>query len=205
MKDIYGALIKAQSEMSNPTKGAANPFFKSKYADLNSVREAILPVLNNNGIAVLQPHINIEGKNFVKTIFIHESGESIESLTEIIASKQNDPQAFGSAVSYARRYGLQSFACVGAEDDDAEGAMNRGEKKPVQTKTPKEQPQPESEAQALVLDALRQKYRKGLNHEKVKDSEKKNGLLKINTLSEEQLKEEINKLGEIINERLKAK
>lgn len=53
MKQISTALVKAQSEMSNPKKGATNPFFKSKYADLNSVREAVLPVLNEHGIVVL--------------------------------------------------------------------------------------------------------------------------------------------------------
>lgn len=120
--NIAKALVKAQSEMSNPVKGADNPFFRSKYADLNAVREAILPVLNSNGIVVLQPMVNIEGKNFVKTVLLHESGESIESVTEILYSKPNDAQAQGSGISYARRYGLQSLVCVGAEDDDANGA-----------------------------------------------------------------------------------
>lgn len=118
MKAIATALVKAQSEMSNPKKDSANPFFKSKYADLNSVREAVLPVLNTHGITVLQPIVNVEGKNFVKTIFLHESGESIEGLTEIVYSKQNDAQSQGSGITYARRYGLQSLACVGADDDD---------------------------------------------------------------------------------------
>jgi hypothetical protein len=125
MKQIATALLKAQSEMSNPKKGATNPFFKSKYADLNAIREAVIPTLNENGISVLQPIVHVEGKNFVKTILLHESGELMESLTEIIYNKQNDAQAQGSGISYARRYALQSFVCVGADDDDGQKAVQQ--------------------------------------------------------------------------------
>lgn len=123
MKQIATALLKAQSEMSNPKKGATNPFFKSKYADLNAVREAVIPTLNANGISVLQPIVHVDGKNFVKTILLHDSGEMLESLTEILYNKQNDAQAQGSGISYARRYSLQSFVCVGADDDDGQKAV----------------------------------------------------------------------------------
>ena len=125
IKQIATALLKAQSEMSNPKKGSTNPFFKSKYADLNSIREAVIPVLNANGISVLQPTHTIENRNFVKTILLHESGEFLESLTEIIFAKQNDAQAQGSGISYARRYALQSFVCIGADDDDGEKAKQQ--------------------------------------------------------------------------------
>ena len=118
MKNLAKALLEAQKEMGNAKKDSTNPFFKSKYADLNSVREACLPALNNHGITVLQPITHIDGKNFVKTILLHESGESMESLTEIVYSKQNDAQAQGSGITYARRYGMQSFLNVGADDDD---------------------------------------------------------------------------------------
>ena len=131
MKQIATALLKAQSEMSNPKKGATNPFFKSKYADLNSIREAVIPVLNSNGISVLQPIVHTENKNFVKTILLHESGELLESLTEIVYNKINDAQAQGSGISYARRYALQSFVCVGADDDDGQKAVQN---KPNATK-----------------------------------------------------------------------
>ena len=121
---IAKALIKAQKNMVNPKKESENPFFKSRYADLNSVREAVIPALNEQGIVVLQPTINIEGKNFVRTILLHESGEKIEGDTEILFTKQNDPQAQGSGISYARRYGLQSLVCVGADDDDGNEAAS---------------------------------------------------------------------------------
>lgn len=127
---ISTAFVNAQKEMSNAKKDSNNPFFKSKYADLNSIREAVIPVLNNHGIGVLQPTCSIDGRNYVKTILLHESGESLESLTEIIFAKQNDAQAQGSGISYARRYGLQSMVCIGAEDDDANKANEQPKAKP---------------------------------------------------------------------------
>ena len=123
MKNLSTALVKAQMEMVTPKKTALNPFFKNKYADLNSILEVVLPAFNNNGIVVLQPTCVSEGKNYVKTILLHESGEQIESLTEIIFSKQNDAQSQGSGISYARRYGLQSFVSVGSADDDGQKAV----------------------------------------------------------------------------------
>jgi hypothetical protein len=151
MKQIATALLKAQSEMSNPKKGSTNPFFKSKYADLNSIREAVIPILNSNGISVLQPIVHKDNKNFVKTILLHESGECLESLTEIIYNKINDAQAQGSGISYARRYSLQSFVCVGADDDDGQKAV---------------QPKPNATTEILKkaknggfsLDQVKQKY-----------------------------------------------
>ena len=151
MKQIATALLKAQTEMSNPKKGATNPFFKSKYADLNSIREAVIPVLNANGISVLQPIVHTESKNFVKTILLHESGESLESLTEIVYNKINDAQAQGSGISYARRYALQSFVCVGADDDDGQKAVQN---KPNATK---EVMQKAKDANA-TLETIKTKY-----------------------------------------------
>lgn len=122
MKNIAKALLEAQKEMGNAIKDSSNPFFKSKYADLNAIREACMPSLNKHGIVVLQPIVHIEGKNFVKTVLLHESGETFEGLTEIVYSKTNDAQAQGSGITYARRYGLQSIINVGAEDDDGNKA-----------------------------------------------------------------------------------
>lgn len=129
-KNIIKALLLAQKEMGNAVKDSNNPFFKSKYADLNAIREACMPVLNKHGIVVLQPTTFCDGKAYVKTLLLHESGESIEGLTEIVYSKQNDAQAQGSGITYARRYGLQSLVNVGAEDDD-------GNKASVPAKEPK--------------------------------------------------------------------
>jgi hypothetical protein len=131
---IAGALLKAQKLMGGASKGAANPYFKSKYADYGSVLEACKDLLNENGVVILQPHVSDNGKNFVETLLLHESGESISSRTEVICAKQNDPQALGSAITYARRYGLQSLLAMPAEDDDGEGAMNRAPKTPPTAK-----------------------------------------------------------------------
>lgn len=125
---ISQALVKAQRNMGNAVKGSANPFFKSRYADLNAIREACIPVLNEEGITVLQPTTVIDGKLYVETLLLHESGEFISGVYEVVVGKQNDPQAFGAAISYSRRYSLQSMVNLGAEDDDAESAMGRNVK-----------------------------------------------------------------------------
>ena len=123
MENLAKALVKAQLEMITPKKGSVNPFFKNKYADLNDVLAAVVPALNNNGIVLLQPLVNIEGKNFVKTVLMHESGETFESLAEIFCKNTNDAQAYGSGVTYARRYSLSSICGIGSEDDDAQKAV----------------------------------------------------------------------------------
>jgi len=120
------AILAAKKEMTNAIKDARNPFFKSKFADLNAVREASEPALAKHGISVLQPMVQKEGKSYVRTTLLHESGQYMCSDTEVVCAKQNDPQAYGSAVSYARRYGLQAFVSLGADDDDGEASMGRG-------------------------------------------------------------------------------
>lgn len=125
MKLIAAAFLKAQTQMGNAKKDSKNPFFKSSYADLNSILGAVLPSLHENNISVIQPTVNIEGKNFVKTILLHESGETLEGFTEIVFSKINDAQAQGSGITYARRYGLQSICGIGAEDDDGNSASQK--------------------------------------------------------------------------------
>lgn len=127
INEISKALVKAQSEMGNASKDAKNPFFKSKFADLNAIREAAIPVLNANNIMVLQPMTMIDGRTFVETVLLHSSGQFVSSMTEIVVpeAKKFDPQAHGAAQSYSRRYGLQSLVCIGAEDNDGEGAVER--------------------------------------------------------------------------------
>lgn len=122
MIEISKAILEAQKEMGNAVKGASNPFFKSKYADLNSIREACLPALHKHGISVLQPTVTVDGVHYVKTVLLHESGQMFDSMTPIVFAKQNDAQAQGSGITYARRYGLQSLLCIGADDDDGNSA-----------------------------------------------------------------------------------
>lgn len=141
---IASALLAAQKSMGNATKGSTNPFFKSTYADLNSVREVAIPALNANGITVLQPTVVIDGKNYVNTLLLHESGEYMGSVTEIKNSK-GTAQDEGSGISYARRYGLQSLLNIGAVDDDAESTMVR-DNKPKAAKTPEKGVSPQNAA-----------------------------------------------------------
>jgi len=153
MKNIIEALLKAQMEMGTALKDSANPFFKSKYADLNSIREACMPVLNKYGIVVLQPTVVIDGKNYVKTLLLHTSGESMESLTEILYKAIGDAQGQGSGITYARRYGLQSFVNVGAEDDDGNKAS---------TPTPKiEVPKQKAPLLATKIDDVNKALKEG--------------------------------------------
>lgn len=121
MNNLISAFIKAQSEMNNARLDSKNPHFKSEYASLESVLDAIKPILNKHGIAIFQPMVEVNDRPFIKTILYHESGESIESLTPVIFEKQT-AQAMGSGISYARRYALQSLVCIGSDDDDANAA-----------------------------------------------------------------------------------
>jgi hypothetical protein len=132
---IAPSLLAAQKDMGDAKKDSKNPFFKSSYADLNAVREVAIPAFNKYGISVLQPTVTLDGKNYVQTLLLHVSGEYLASLTEIKNTK-GDAQSEGSGISYARRYGLQSFANIGAVDDDAESTMKRTEPaKPTVTKS----------------------------------------------------------------------
>jgi hypothetical protein len=134
LKAIAPAIVKAQKAMGSALKDAKNPFFKSKFADLNSVIDAALPTFHDNNIAILQlQDITTNGILVVQTVLLHESGEFIGSNTAIIVAKQNDPQALGSAISYARRYGLQSAVTLKAVDDDAEAGMGRVVKPIIET------------------------------------------------------------------------
>lgn len=123
--EISKALVKAQSKIGGAVKSANNPFFKSKYSDLNSVIQACKEELNSEGISVLQPVVSDEQGDSVETVLLHESGEYISSRMKLVLAKQ-DMQGYGSAVSYARRYSLQSMVFIpSSEDDDGEKAMNR--------------------------------------------------------------------------------
>lgn len=118
------ALNKAQRNIGSATKGSANPFFKSKYADLGSVMEACKEALNEQGISVLQPVVSDASGDYVETMLLHESGEYMASRMKLLVAKPN-MQELGSAVSYARRYGLQSMVFIPAADDDGEASMRR--------------------------------------------------------------------------------
>jgi len=132
INEIATALAKAQGEMSGATKDSANPFFKSKYADLASVWEACRAALSKNGLAVIQSPSVSEGRVTMETMLVHTSGQWIRNLLSCEV-KDDSPQVIGSATTYLRRYALQSLVGVAPEDDDAEAAQGRGNGKQQQS------------------------------------------------------------------------
>jgi hypothetical protein len=127
-KSVAAALAMAQAQMGKALKSANNPHFRSKYADLASVMDACLPALNANGIAVVQPTVDDESGRYVETILIHgETGTELKCRVPLIVQK-NDMQGYGSAVTYARRYGLMSMAGIAPEDDDGNAAAKAAPK-----------------------------------------------------------------------------
>ena len=120
---ISAALCLAQGEMKNPAFDAQNPHFKSKYASLVSVREAVLPVLNKHGLALAQYPKAAPGFAGCVNVLCHTSGQYLIEECLLPLDKQNAHGA-GSCITYARRYSLQSIAGVVAdEDDDANASV----------------------------------------------------------------------------------
>jgi len=118
---IAAALVAAQAEMEPARKQSNNPHFKAKYADLAAVMDACMEALHKHGIAVIQPAGSDDGGHYVETVLLHTSGERLACRVPLIFGK-NDMQGYGSAMTYARRYGLMAMAGVAPEDDDGEGA-----------------------------------------------------------------------------------
>ena len=135
------ALCLAQGQMGGAVKDSSNPFFKSSYADLTSVIKAIKQPFADNGLSYTQFPVSSDIGVGVATRLMHVSGQWVESEFVLPIVKQ-DPQAAGSAITYARRYALQSIAGIPTADDDAESAMLRSE----QTKT--------QEYQDMIVDLL---------------------------------------------------
>ena len=138
------ALAVAQGQIKNASKDSKNPFFKSAYSTLTSVRDAINDVFTQNGLAITQLLGNDDHGVTVETVLLHKSGQWLSGVVSVRPVK-DDPQALGSAVTYARRYSLSAIAGIASEiDDDGEAAMARDAQKPRDTKTatPKSTPPP---------------------------------------------------------------
>ena len=121
INELSTALSKAQGLIEGAKKDAANPFFKSKYADLASVWDACRAALAVNGLAVIQSPAAEGTRVSVDTLLTHSSGQWVAGTVSVTA-KEDSPQAIGSAITYLRRYALQSFVGVAPEDDDANAA-----------------------------------------------------------------------------------
>ena len=139
-KNITAALAAAQASMGKALKQSNNPHFRSKYADLGNVMDACMPALNANGIAVVQTVGRDENGMFLTTILRHaDSGEFLEDGGMPLIVNKNDMQGLGSAITYARRYGLMAMVGIAPEDDDGNAAS---------AAAPKQQPKPPAKISA---------------------------------------------------------
>lgn len=130
MKNLYAKLFKVQQKMKTVTKDQDNPFYHSKYFDVNTVIEALRPILNEAGLTVIQP-ITMEG---ITTVIA--DGETGESMAWVTPIPQNpDPQKQGALYTYFRRYALTSlFLIQGELDDDANSLVTKPEQPKIDSK-----------------------------------------------------------------------
>jgi hypothetical protein len=119
---LSAAMAKAFAKIEAATKSANNPHFKSKYADLGAVIDAIKPPLIEHGLFFTQRSHPAENGVSVETVLHHEGGEELSLGTLFVPANKQDAQGFGSALTYARRYGLMTAFGVPAEDDDGNAA-----------------------------------------------------------------------------------
>jgi hypothetical protein len=130
IQELAAALVLAHAEIKGVVKSATNPFFKSKYANLESVVDAVKEPLLKQGIVVIQGLQDAENGVAIETMLLHKSGQWISSTLRLPASKE-DAQGYGSACTYGRRYGLMAICGVPAEDDDGNAATATAPVKPL--------------------------------------------------------------------------
>jgi len=147
--ELFSALSKAQGQIDNVKKTSQNPHFKSAYADLASVWDTIREPLTSNGLSVLQlPCEAPEGKVGLETIIGHSSGQRLSRCYYIGVKDANNPQQYGSALTYMKRYALLGVAGIAPEDDDGEAGTGRA--------APAKAPADPAVYQKLISDTLEQ-------------------------------------------------
>ena len=164
---VCAAFLKAQKGFAPALKTATNPHFKSRYADLSAVVEAVIDSLNDNGIALLQVTHPSDTGIAIETLLIHESGEKLSGGVLTVPAAKQDPQGYGSALTYARRYSLMSTCGIAPEDDDG----NAASKKVVSVIRPNPEPLVRG---AKSLDELATVWQKLTPEERLTVSEAKN-------------------------------
>lgn len=142
INELAAAMAKAQGVIEGAAKDKTNPHFRSKYADLGNVWDACRKALTENGLSVIQtPHTDEAGNLHVVTMLTHSSGQWIRDTFTLPPTKA-DPQGYGSALTYMRRYALAAMVGVAPEDDDGNAASaGEGSAKPkaAQKKAPEDQ------------------------------------------------------------------
>ena len=116
--ELSKALSKFQGEVKNPANTAVNPFFKSKYAPLETVLNAVRPILSKHGLSIIQAPSSEGEYVSITTTLLHESGEWIEFAPLNLKTDKNTAQGAGSAITYARRYAISAILGIASEEDD---------------------------------------------------------------------------------------
>jgi hypothetical protein len=150
---LSAALCKFHGAMGKVGKDSVNPHFRNKYASLSNIIEAVTPHLNAVGLTVVQMPTT-EG---LETLLLHESGEYISSLSTIAAKDPMNPQAVGSAITYARRYAMGAVLSLNIDEDDDATAATVAPKAAPKPAAPKAKPEltPDNEANwAKAIAAL---------------------------------------------------
>ena len=195
------ALVKAQAVMETASKDADNPFFKSKYTTLAGCWDVARKPLSDNGLAVIQTTTFEEGNSvIVETTLSHVSGEWVRGALKMPLVKL-DPQAVGSAITYARRYALSAMVGIVSDDDDGESAMGHTptpQAKPVQAqqsqaKAPAKEETPKDklikQAYGVLINGLKMPKEEMLSY--LKGVIGRDGIKNWHDLTEDELKEVI--------------
>lgn len=124
-KNLQQKILAVQTEIGKLSKDKKNPFFKSSYFDVNQIIEQLLPLLEKHGLTVVQPLDSVDVRPAIQTI-VYDSGNPAECIHgTVVLPDVADPQKMGSAITYFRRYALQSFFLLQAEDDDGNKASKK--------------------------------------------------------------------------------
>ena len=174
--NLVQALAAAQAEMKNAPFDKTNPHFKSKYASLTSIRNTALPILAKHGIAVTQPGVQLDSGTWVIRTILSKGSETMQGDIPIIADKGN-AQAFGSAMTYAKRYGLSAMVCIASDEDD-DG--NEATKSPPNTDYITIDQVKEIDAEIKRVDADKKKF---LQHFKVNDISQLTAMQYLNAMN----------------------
>lgn len=151
--ELAKALAKTQGQIEKAKKDSLNPHLRNKYADISSIWDAIREPLTANGLCILQEPRSANGGVLLTTTLLHSSGEYIRSSLTMPVTKQ-DPQGYGSAITYARRYSLQSIVGIAAEDDDG----NAASQKQAPQRSQQAAPQPAKQATPAATDTRYVRY-----------------------------------------------
>lgn len=198
---LHSAMALAFGEIEAATKAANNPHFKSKYADIGAVIDAIKPALVKHGLFFTQHPQPSEGGVTVETILHHASGESISLGSLFVPADRNNAQGFGSALTYCRRYGLVTAFGVPTEDDDGNAAVKReGQSEGRAVSPPADMPDSEWAKLVQLLEATKADRKAMLEYFKVPD---------LRRLNQQQYSEAIDllnaKLAKLVKEETDAK